>query len=71
MSAITEKDVLYNDDEETAEVEFDSKGNVPVPTYGSIPKRKGKQWKVASTSMQSAAPAAIVPVLKINLTDHF
>jgi hypothetical protein len=74
MSTIAAKDVIfvYNGNDKDTEVEFDAEGDFPCPTDGSIVKRRGKQWKVARTSVQSATSGAkAMQVLRIDLTDRF
>jgi hypothetical protein len=74
MSAVAEKQVMfvYNGNDKDTEVEFDAEGDFPCPVDGSILKRRGQQWKVARTSVQSAASGAkAMQVLRIDLTDRF
>ena len=74
MSAIAAKEVMfvYNGNEEESEVEFDAHGDFPCPVDGSIVNRRGRQWKVARTRVQSATSGAkAMQVLRIDLTDRF
>jgi hypothetical protein len=74
MRTIAAKDVIfvYNGNDKDTEVEFDAEGDVPCPVDGSIVKRRGRQWKVARTSVQSATSGAkAMQVLRIDLTDRF
>ena len=69
MRTIASKDVLfvYNGNEEDADVEFDADGNFPCPVDGSIVRRRGKQWKIAGTRMQSGTLGAkALQVLRID-----
>ena len=56
MSTIAAKELVfvYNGNENDSEVEFDAEGDFPCPTDGSMLNRRGKQWKVARTNVQSA-----------------
>jgi len=74
MSAIAAKEVMfvYNGNEKDADVEFDADGDFPCPIDGGIIERRGRQWTVARTSIQSAASGAkAMQVLRIDLTDRF
>jgi hypothetical protein len=74
MSTIAAKEVMfvYNGNEQDTEVEFDAEGEFPCPVDGSVVKRRGKQWKVAGTSVQSATSGAkAMQVLRIDLTNQF
>lgn len=74
MRTIAAKDVVfvYNGNERDTETEFDSEGEFPCPVDGSIMKRRGKQWKVARTIVQSATSGAkAIQVLRVDLTDRF
>lgn len=74
MSTIAAKDVIfvYNGNDNDTETEFDSEGDFPCPIDGSILKRRGKQWKVSRTSVQSATSGAkAMQVLRVDLTDRF
>ena len=74
MSTIAAKDVMfvYDGNEKDADVEFDPDGDFPCPIDGSTMERRGRQWKVARTSVQSAASGAkAMQVLRIDLTDRF
>ena len=74
MSANAAKEIIfvYNDNENTPELQVDPDGTFPVPIDGTIVRRNGKQWKVTRCCAQSSAgmPSAM-PILKINLTDQF
>ncbi|WP_109485837.1 hypothetical protein [Occallatibacter savannae] len=73
MPDFTEKEVMfiYNGDPESAEIDQDPKGEVPIPEDGSTVLRKGKQWTVTHSQMEATAiPSAVVPVLRIDLSDR-
>jgi len=74
MTTIAAKEVIfvYNGNDKDTETEFDANGDFPCPIDGSTINRRGKQWKVARTSAQSATSAAkAIQVLRIELTDRF
>jgi hypothetical protein len=74
MSTIAAKEVMfvYNGNDQDTEVEFDAEGEFPCPVDGSVVKRRGKQWKVAGASVQSATSGAkAMQVLRIDLTNQF
>jgi len=74
MTTIAAKDVIfvYNGNDNYTEAEFDADGDFPCPIDGSTITRRGKQWKVTRTIVQSATSGAkAMQVLRIDLTDRF
>lgn len=74
MSTRAAKEIMYiyNENEDDTDLEFDADGIVPEPPSGTAVSRRGKQWHVSRTSMQTneSEPVA-APLLTIRLTDHF